>query len=97
MIINNIPLPDILNLSGKKPWEVNLKDTMEMWKFGDFKSFTSLELIAAVFEIPSSKSDISGSDISRVYHREGDLQKIADYCLRDVEVMAKVFKRISGA
>lgn len=96
MLINGIALPDILQMSGKKPWEIPHQDTMEMWKFGDWKSYTSLDLLAAVFDIPSSKSDIDGSMVSHVYHHEKDLRKIAEYCMRDVIVCAQVFLKLKG-
>src|SRR5690606_33678919 len=80
MLIQGIKLPKIMDIAGKKPWQINHLDTMELWKFGDYKSYTSLDLLAAVFDVPSSKSDISGADVSRVFHEENNLQKIAEYC-----------------
>jgi DNA polymerase elongation subunit (family B) len=77
MLINNIKLPAVLDTSGKKPWEVNHLDTMEMWKFGDRKNFTSLELLATLFDIPTSKDAIDGSQVSTVYYEDLDLKKIA--------------------
>ena len=94
MLINSIPLPPSLNLSGKKSWEVPHLDTMEMWKFGDYKHFTSLDLLAAIFEVPSSKSDMDGSRVNHVYHIEKDVIKIKDYCLRDVVVLAQLFLKL---
>jgi len=96
MLINGLQLPQALDLGGKKPWEINHIDTMELWKFGDYKKFTSLDLLAAVFEIPSSKSDISGGDVNRVYHEENDLEKIKEYCGRDVSVLAQLYLRMKG-
>src|SRR5688572_20155950 len=80
MLINGIPLPPALNLSGKKSWEVQHLDTLELWKFGDYKHYTSLDLLAAIFNIPSSKNKIDGSQVNYVYHTEQDLQKIGEYC-----------------
>ncbi|HYG18575.1 MAG TPA: 3'-5' exonuclease [Ohtaekwangia sp.] len=94
MLVNCIPLPYALNLSGKKPWEIHHLDTMELWKFGDYKHFTSLDLLAAIFDVPTSKSDIDGSRVNHVYHVEKDLVKIRDYCLRDVEVLARLFLKL---
>lgn len=91
MLINGVPIPRILSISGKKPWEVKLLDTLEMWKFGDYKSFTSLDLLAHVFGLPSPKGEIDGSDVARTYWEENDLEKIKDYCLRDVVTLASVF------
>jgi DNA polymerase elongation subunit (family B) len=84
MLINGIDLPAILDTAGKKPWEVNHLDTMELWKFGDFKNYTSLELLTHVFGIPSPKNDIDGSMVASVYYEEDDLPRIMKYCERDV-------------
>ncbi len=94
MLINGLKLPLALDLGGKKPWEINHIDTMELWKFGDYKKFTSLDLLAAIFDIPSSKSDISGADVNRVYHEEKDLEKIKEYCGRDVSVLAQLYLKM---
>ncbi len=91
MLINKIPLPKILNIAGKKPWEVAHLDTMELWKFGDYKHYTSLNLLAHLFDIPSPKDDIDGSDIARVYWEESDLERIVKYCQKDVLTVAQVF------
>ena len=96
MLVNGVTLPSILDLSAKKPWEVNHIDTMELWKFGDRKSFTSLELLATIFDIPSSKSDIDGSEVSQVYYEENDLERIAEYCARDVVVTAQLLLKLKG-
>ena len=94
MLINCIPLPGILNLAGKKAWEVNHLDTMELWKFGDYKHYTSLDLLAAIFNIPTSKSGIDGSQVNAVYHKENGLDRIKDYCVRDVVVLAQLFLKM---
>lgn len=91
MLINGIKLPSILNLMGKKPWEVNLLDTMEMWKFGDYKSYTSLELLTAVFDIPTPKDDITGADVWKVYWQQNDLERIKIYCEKDVLAIAQLY------
>jgi hypothetical protein len=96
MLINGLTVPSILDLSGKKPWEVGHLDTMELWKFGDYKSYTSLELLAAVFGIPTPKDDIEGSEVSRVYWKEGDLQRIVTYCQKDVITIVNLFLRLQG-
>ena len=96
MIINGLPLPGLLDLSGKKPWETPLLDTMEMWKFGDFKSYTSLELLAHVLNIPGPKEDISGADVGRVYWKEKDITRIATYCERDVVTVAQIVLKFQG-
>ncbi|WP_411272901.1 3'-5' exonuclease [Daejeonella sp.] len=84
MLINGIPIPSPLDIQGKKPWEVNHVDTMDLWKFGDYKNYTSLNLLAAVFDIPSPKDDIDGSEVHRVYWEEKNLQRIRTYCEKDV-------------
>jgi 3'-5' exonuclease len=95
-IINDIPLPKILQLQGLKPWEVQHLDTMELWKFGDMKNFTSLNLLANVLQIPSPKEDMDGSQVSRVFYEEKNLSKIMNYCLKDVITLARVFQRFMG-
>lgn len=96
MLINSIPLPEILDLAGKKPWEVQHLDTMELWKFGDYKNYTSLETLAAVFDIPTPKDDIDGSQVGKVYWEEKDLERIAIYCQKDVLTIAQLFLRYQG-
>lgn len=94
MTVHGIPLPEVLKLEGKKPWEVQHLDTMEMWKFGDRKSFTSLQLLTAVLGIDSPKDDIDGSMVSEVYHKTGDIDRIARYCMNDVVATAQVFLKL---
>lgn len=96
MLVNNVKLPSVLDVSGKKPWEVNHLDTMELWKFGDWKHFTSLDLLAEIFDIPSSKTDMDGSMVNATYHENNDLDKIADYCKRDVVVLAQLYLKLKG-
>jgi hypothetical protein len=96
MLVNGIKIPSILDLSGKKPWEVNHFDTMELWKFGDYKSYTSLELLAALFAITTPKDDIDGSDVSKVYWEEHDLPRIVTYCQKDVKTIVDLFLRFQG-
>ena len=96
LIINNMSIPAILNVSGKKPWEVNHLDTMELWKFGDFKNYTSLNLLAHVLGIPTPKDDIDGSMVGDVYWKEKNLKRIAEYCQKDVITVAQVYLRIMG-
>ena len=82
---------------GKKPWETaHLIDTMEMWKFGDYKAYTSLELMAASLGVATSKGDIDGSEVGTVYFETGDVKRIALYCQKDVAVMAQVYMRLMG-
>lgn len=95
-LVNGLPIPGVLNVSGKKPWEVNHLDTMEMWKFGDYKHYTSLDLLAAIFEVPTSKGVMDGSKVSEVYHQHGDLNKIAEYCVGDVVAVAQLYLRMKG-
>lgn len=96
MIIHGIKLPSILNIAGKKPWEVNHFDTMELWKFGDFKSYTSLNLLAHTLGIPTPKDDIDGSMVGDVYWKEKNLARIAVYCQKDVVTAAQIFLRLQG-
>jgi len=96
MVINNVGLPECMNVSGKKPWEVSHIDTMEMWRFGDHKNFTSLSLLAEVLGIPSPKSDMDGSKVAEVYWHDKDLPRIGSYCLQDVLTSARVYLRLKG-
>ena len=91
MLIQGISLPEPLQLAGKKPWEIRHLDTMELWRFGDFKHYTRLELLAAAFGIPSSKEGMDGSEVNPTYYQEKNREKIKNYCLRDVEVTAKIY------
>ena len=96
MLVNGITLPSLLNLSGKKSWEVPHLDTMEMWKFGDYKHYTSLDLLLALFNIPSSKGLMDGSKVNEVYYHEKNLKKIAEYCVNDVVAIAQLFLKMKG-
>ncbi|MGK4566636.1 3'-5' exonuclease [Flavobacterium sp. 3HN19-14] len=94
MIINQVKLPEKLNLFGKKPWEIPHLDTLELWKFGDYKHFTSLKLLTKILGIPSSKGDIDGSQVGYVYYVEKDIDRIITYCEKDVIAVAQVFLRL---
>ena len=96
MLVNDIEIPEAMDIREKKPWEINHFDTMELWKFGDRKNFTSLDLLAALFGIESSKDDIDGSQVNKVYYKENDLERISKYCQRDVMVTAQVFLKLIG-
>lgn len=93
-LINGIEPPLPFQMFGKKPWEIPHLDTMELWKFGDYKSFVSLELLAHVFGIPTPKDDIDGSMVASIYYIEKDLQRIVDYCEKDVLTLANIFRRM---
>jgi uncharacterized protein YprB with RNaseH-like and TPR domain len=96
MIINSVKIPRILQISGLKPWEVQHLDTMELWKFGDWKSYTSISLLAHVLGIPTPKDDIDGSDVARVYYEDKDLDRIELYCRKDTLTVAQVLLRMKG-
>jgi 3'-5' exonuclease len=97
-LINSVPIPKILDIAGAKPWDVKdtLLDTMQLWKFGDYKNYTSLELLCAVFDIPTPKDDIDGSQVAGVYWIENDLDRIMRYCEKDVFALAQLFLRYQG-
>lgn len=95
-LINGLTLPPVLDIYGKKPWEVNHVDTLELWKFGDFKHYTSLHLLASVLNVPTPKNDIDGSMVGKVYWQENNLQRIAKYCSRDVVAVAQIIMRLKG-
>ena len=94
MIINQIKLPEKLNLFGKKPWEIPHLDTLELWKFGDYKHYTSLKLLTKILGIPSSKGDIDGSQVGHVFYVEKDIDRIVTYCEKDVIAVAQIFLRL---
>jgi predicted PolB exonuclease-like 3'-5' exonuclease len=96
MIINRITLPEALDIAGKKPWEIHHLDTMELWKFGDFKHYTSIKLLTAVLDIPSPKDDIDGSEVAGVYYNGKDLKRIATYCEKDTFTVAQIYLRLKG-
>jgi DNA polymerase elongation subunit (family B) len=96
MIINGIVPPVHLNQTNRKPWDVTLLDTMDMWKFGDFKNYTSLDLLSALFDIPTSKGTMDGSMVNDVYYSDHDLNKITTYCVSDVVAIGQVFLRLKG-
>lgn len=97
MLANGVGLPKMLRVQGKKPWEIkHFIDTMQLWSFGDYKHFTSLELLAAVFNIPSPKSDMDGSDVASVFYQDQDLERIVRYCEADVLTLAKVYLALTG-
>lgn len=91
MIIHGISLPEKLNLFGKKPWEIPHLDTLELWKFGDYKHFTSLKLLTKVLGIPSPKDDIDGSQVAEVFYKQKDIDRIVIYCEKDVIAVAQIF------
>jgi len=96
MLINGIKLPALLDIAGKKPWELKFIDTLELWKFGEFKNYTSLNLLTALFDIPSPKDDIDGSDVAGVYYNDNDLPRITNYCQKDVLAIAQLILRWRG-
>jgi predicted PolB exonuclease-like 3'-5' exonuclease len=96
MLIHNIKLPGKLNLFGKKPWEIPHLDTMELWRFGDYKHFTSLALLTHVLQIPTPKDDIDGSQVAEIYYKEKNLERIVKYCEKDTIAVAQVFLRLRG-
>lgn len=95
-LVNGLPIPYLLDNAGKKPWEVQLIDTMDMWKFGDYKSFTSLNLLASVFGIESPKDDIDGSQVWSTYWIDKDLERIKTYCMKDVVTVAQLLLKFKG-
>lgn len=96
LLINGLNIPKILDLAGKKPWEVKHLDTMELWKFGDYKSYTSLAVLAKCFGIPSPKDDIDGSMVGHTYWQKNDLERIAVYCKKDIVTTAQVLLKFKN-
>ena len=96
MIIHQIKLPEKLNLFGKKPWEIPHLDTMELWKFGDYKHYTSLKLLTSILNIPSPKDDINGSEVGDVYYKEKNIARIVSYCEKDTIAIAQLLLRFNN-
>lgn len=94
-LIHGLKVPKILDIAGAKPWEIKerLLDTLQMWKFGDYKNYTSLDLLCAVFQIPTPKDDIDGSQVAKVYYQDGDLDRIIRYCEKDTLALANLMLR----
>lgn len=95
-LIHGFNLPNLLDIQGRKPWETKFIDTMELWKFGDRKNYTSLQLLAALFKIPTPKGDIAGSDVARVFWKEDGLDRIVEYCQKDVVTVAQLILKFKG-
>lgn len=95
-LINGLKLPKLLDIAGKKPWEINHLDTMELWRFGDYKNYTSIKLLAALFDIPTPKDDIDGSQVAKVYWEEKDLERIKIYCQKDTLTVAQLLLKYKG-
>ncbi|MCX2575051.1 3'-5' exonuclease [Pedobacter sandarakinus] len=96
LLVNGLEIPQQLDVSGKKPWEINHLDTMEMWKFGDYKHYTSLNLLATILNIPTPKDDIDGSQVRQVYYEANNLERIVTYCQKDVVTTAQVLLKLKG-
>ena len=98
LLINGLPLPAVLDIAGAKPWELKevMLDTLQLWKFGDYKHYTSLELLCAIFNIPTPKDDIDGSQVGNVYYKDFDIQRIARYCEKDTFAIAQLLLRFKG-
>ena len=96
MLVNGVELASQFDTAGKKPWEIRHVDTMELWKFGDFKNYTSLELLAHIFKIPTPKDDIDGSQVAHVYYIDKDIVRIAKYCEKDVLTIVQLILKFRG-
>jgi len=96
LLINGLTLPEVFDIAGKRPWEMQDIDTLQLWKFGDYKNYTSLKLLAEIFGIPTPKDDIEGKDVCRVYWEQKELARIAEYCQKDVVTVARLLLRFKG-
>lgn len=96
MLVNGLKIPYLLDTAGRKPWEIQHLDTLQLWKFGDYKHYTSLDVLTTLFSIPTPKSDMDGSDVARVYWDEKDLPRIVEYCQRDVVAVAQLILKYKG-
>ena len=95
-LINRLKLPKLLDIAGKKPWEINHLDTMELWRFGDYKNYTSIQLLAALFDIPTPKDDLDGGQVASVYYQEKNLERIKIYCQKDALTVAQLLLKYKG-
>ncbi len=95
ILINQLKLPDLLDVSSKKPWQTPYIDTLELWKFGDRKHYSKLDLLAHVFDLPTSKDDIDGSQVYKIYYEQNDLERIAKYCEKDVVLTCQLYLRMN--
>lgn len=89
-LIHSIQIPECLDTRGKKPWEVQHIDTLDLWRFGDYKHYTSLHLLTHIFNIPTPKDDIDGSMVCDIYWKEEDLERIVAYCQKDVVAVVQL-------
>jgi predicted PolB exonuclease-like 3'-5' exonuclease len=93
LLINDLKIPESINAAGKKPWETSFVDTLELWRFGDYKNYTALKLLTAVFDIPTPKDDIDGSQVAEVFYKEQNISRISTYCQKDVIATARLYQR----
>lgn len=102
LLVNGIALPKYLDFQNMKPWETNIVDTFQYWRFGDYKNFTSLKLLAATMGVPSPKDDIDGSMVGELYwsgdeeQRASNLKRIAVYCQKDVVTTGNIILRFKN-
>lgn len=96
MLINGITIPLSMNVAGKKPWETTFIDTLELWRFGDYKNYTSLRLLTAIFGVPTPKDDIDGSMVADVYYNEKNIKRISNYCEKDVVATIRLYLRMNN-
>ncbi len=96
MLIHQLQFPGMLDVSGKRPWEMYDVDTLQLWKFGDYKNYTSLKLLAEVLNIPTPKDDMEGKDVCSAYWERKELKRIVDYCQKDIVTVARLLLRFKG-
>ena len=96
ILLNGLSLPILLDNHGKKPWEINNLDTLDLWKFGDYKHYTSLELLTHIFDIPTPKDDMDGSQVAKVFFEDNNLERIILYCEKDVIATIQLFRKYRG-
>jgi predicted PolB exonuclease-like 3'-5' exonuclease len=95
-IIQGLQMPEMMQFGGLKPWQVPLEDTLHLWRFGDYKHYTSLDLLASALDVPSSKTEMDGSEVAERYWKEDQIKEIADYCLQDVYTTSLVYLKLKG-
>jgi 3'-5' exonuclease len=96
LLINSLHIPAYLDFQNMKPWDTNMIDTFQYWRFGDYKNYTSLKLLAAALGVPSPKDDIDGSMVADVYWKEKNIERIATYCQKDVVTTGNIILRFKN-
>lgn len=94
-LIHEIPVPTLLPRYDTKPWNMKAVDTKDIWNFGNNRGFSSLELVCIAMGIESPKDDIGGSEVHKTYWAGDGLERIKDYCEKDVKVLIHLMDKFN--